>query len=563
MVLSRFVSEAFGAPRDRELGAVVRIDNIQNRKQIIQSAVIIRSLKMRVIQRAHAALARCAVCAVILVGFLCVPTARAQNITVSPDTMTRVATVDERFLSYNVEMLSVIGGKFWKPYSSQVGDDVAGATHEPDLYQSRPPLPLDNPRLRVLAAALGPAYVRVSGTWANTTYFPDTDDVPATPPQGFTGVLSHARWKALIAFADAANAEIVTSFANGAGTRDAEGAWTIDQAQRLLDFTRVAGGHIAAVEFMNEPTLAPLNVVKGYDAQAYGRDFKTFYAFVRRAAPDVLILGPDTIGGTDVGPPLLKARDLIAASRSHTVDVWSYHYYGALSQRCIETGMQTSAADALSESWLAGTDSMLAFNRALRDEFAATRPIWLVETADAACGGNPWAPTFIDTFRFLDQLGRLARQDVKVVMHNTLVWSDYGLLAEQTFAPRPNYWAALVWRKLMGPVVLDSGIAIREGLHLYAHCLRGSAGGVALLAINNSRTQETRLALPLPAQRYALSAPAIETAEIQLNGRPLALGPDDALPELKGEGVAAGPVTLAPASIAFFAMPQATNPSCR
>lgn len=70
---------------------------------------------------------------------------------------------------------------------------------------------------------------------------------------------------------------------------------------------------------------------------------------------------------------------------------------------------------------------------------APGKPIWVTETADAACGGNPWGTTFLDTFRYLDQLGRLARDGVRVVMHNTLVGSDYGLLDETTFAPRPNY----------------------------------------------------------------------------------------------------------------------------
>ena len=46
----------------------------------------------------------------------------------------------------------------------------------PALYEYGPPLDLTNARLRKLAAALGPAYVRVSGTWANTTYFPDVRD---------------------------------------------------------------------------------------------------------------------------------------------------------------------------------------------------------------------------------------------------------------------------------------------------------------------------------------------------------------------------------------------------
>lgn len=34
------------------------------------------------------------------------------------------------------------------------------------MFQARPSIDLTNARLRKLAAALGPAYVRVSGTWA-------------------------------------------------------------------------------------------------------------------------------------------------------------------------------------------------------------------------------------------------------------------------------------------------------------------------------------------------------------------------------------------------------------
>jgi hypothetical protein len=37
---------------------------------------------------------------------------------VSPATMPAIATIDDRFESYNVEMAEVIGGKFWKPYDA-------------------------------------------------------------------------------------------------------------------------------------------------------------------------------------------------------------------------------------------------------------------------------------------------------------------------------------------------------------------------------------------------------------------------------------------------------------
>ena len=132
---------------------------------------------------------------------------------------------------------------------------------------------------------------------------------------------------------------------------------------------------------------------------------------------------------------VLKSRELLAASGSG-VDAFSYHHYGAASIRCTGTGTPGITADAaLSEAWLRRTDETLAFYRQLRDEFEPGKPFWLTETADAACGGNPWGGTFLDTFRYLDQLGRLARQDVRVHMHNTLVASDYGLLDDKTLAP--------------------------------------------------------------------------------------------------------------------------------
>jgi hypothetical protein len=112
---------------------------------------------------------------------------------VIPASMHRIGTIDERFQSYNVEMLEVTGGKFWKPYGHELeallqkgrqaspapsdgGDTPAGM--DPALYQYRPPIDLTTARLRKLARALAPAYVRVSGTWANTTYFPTRIRLP-------------------------------------------------------------------------------------------------------------------------------------------------------------------------------------------------------------------------------------------------------------------------------------------------------------------------------------------------------------------------------------------------
>jgi len=223
---------------------------------------------------------------------------------------------------------------------------------------------------------------------------------------------------------------------------------------------------------------------------------------------------------------------------------------------------QTSADAALSEEWLARTDQTLAFYRNLRDEFDPGKPMWLTETADAACGGNRWASTFLDTFRYLDQLGRLAKQGVQVVIRNTLAASDYGLLDQKTFEPRPNYWAALLWRRLMGTTVLDPGVEIAEGRHVYAHCLRGSSGGVTLLVINNSRT-ETAIEVPLESRRYTLSAVPLQNGNVELNGAALKVDSSGNLPPIEGAATAAGSVSFAPVTITFLTVEQSGNSTCR
>jgi hypothetical protein len=42
----------------------------------------------------------------------------AQVVSLDPAKMPTIGTLDERFQSYNIEMVEVIGGRFWKPYAS-------------------------------------------------------------------------------------------------------------------------------------------------------------------------------------------------------------------------------------------------------------------------------------------------------------------------------------------------------------------------------------------------------------------------------------------------------------
>jgi heparanase len=137
---------------------------------------------------------------VAVLAAVCLSAAFAANSTLSvnPGSLPTVSQVDERFQAYNIEMLEVTGGRFWRPYKDL--QPASSAKSDMDrLYEYRPPIDLSNARLRMLAAALGPSYVRVSGTWANSTYFQNSDaPAPATPPEGFKGVLTRKQWKGVI-----------------------------------------------------------------------------------------------------------------------------------------------------------------------------------------------------------------------------------------------------------------------------------------------------------------------------------------------------------------------------
>ena len=321
-------------------------------------------------------------------------------------------------------------------------------------------------------------------------------------------------------------------------------------------------------ELMHERGTAAMGgAPKGYNAAAYGRDIAVFRPFIKQTASDMLFLGPGSVGegpfAIEVGAGMLNTEDLLKAT-GPVFDVFSYHLYAAVSKRCASMGaaLQTTAAAALSQEWLSRPEKIDAFYANLRDRFEPGEPLWITETADAACGGNPWASTFLDTFRYLVEHASLAQHGVKVIMHNTLASSDYGLLDENTFEPRPNYWAARLWRKLMGTTVLSPGTPPAPDVYAYAHCLQSHPGSVALLVINADQQRSYEITLPVDTERYTLTAKRLSDTTVQLNGKTLRLDSNGDLPQLTGEPTHPGRLSFAPSSVTFLAIANANNSSC-
>lgn len=513
--------------------------------------------------------------ALLMMATVSVRSIQAQNsrpVNLNPTEMQKIATIDPRYLSYNIEMVEVTGGRFWAPYrptGASALNPALDANHQvggnSSLYQYRAPINLSNPRLRKLAQALAPSYVRVSGTWQNSTYFQNDDKPAAQVPEGFKSVLTRAQWKGVLDFSHAVDAKIVTSVAISPGTRDASGVWTPAQAKALFDYTRSIGGSIAATEFMNEPTFpGPGGAPKGYDATAFGRDAKLFGAFVRKESPKTIYLGPGSVGeGAPLGPAgmhiqLLSSEDLLKAS-GPIFDAFSYHFYGGVSRRC---GGGLNTDQALTANWLDRTEKVEEFYASLRDQYDPGKPMWLTETAEAACGGDQIAGQFADTFRFLNQLGTLAQKGVKVVMHNTLAASDYGLLSEDNLEPRPDYWAAVLWKRTMGSTVLKPNVPTDASLRVYAQCMKDVKGGVALLVLNTDSNQKRSITLPAAADSYTLTSKSLSATTALLNGAELHANSDGSLPAMTAHKIKAGEIELDPLSLTFLTFSSAKNKSC-
>jgi len=475
--------------------------------------------------------------------------------------LARLGSVSERYQAYNIEMVEVTGGRFWAPYGGPPGE----------IYRQRPPIDLTDPKLVALARNLGPSLMRVSGTWSNNTYLETPGETLATPPAGFMQVLKRSQWTNVIAFSKAVDAPIVTSFAVSLGTRGPDGLWQPEQAQRVVELTREAGGRLYAAEFFNEPNMpgGAKGMPAHYNAANYAVDFRAFRDWARKAAPGMLILGPGGVGegGLTRDIPVNAFGDAVSSEdmmkgNPGSLDAVSYHFYGSVSQRCEALKIGTAdRAEALKPTWLDRTLVDVDFYARQRDKYEPGKPLWNTETAQAACGGSPWASTFLDSFRYLNQLGALAQRGVQVVMHNTLAASDYALIDRDTMTPRPNYWAAVLWRRMMGSTVLAAPHSPSPELRLYAHCLRDVPGGVGLLAINTG-TAPQELAVGRRALAWSLQGEPIDTRSITINGRAPALDAKGTLTGLDGVPVR-GALRVQGSSISFVAVRDAGNPACR
>ena len=509
----------------------------------------------------------------------------AEYIKLSAEGLKELRRVNPMLISYNVEMTEVTGGTFWRAYT-EAQIDGAEEVPPPDfskgiaaMHQCYDPIDTTNPRLIRLAKALGKCWIRVSGTWATKTYYDFDNEYPkGKAPEGYQNVLKREQWINLLNFVKAVGGRLKISLANCDGLHSADEPWVPTEAEKIFSLSKEMGVPIEAVEFVNEPNmLAMTGFPKGYTAENFRRDQDIFHKWVRDNYPECLIVGPSdtdpgamTVDAWGNPHPWSGASDTagIAAVMAYCstsdlmdgctekLDVFSYHYYNGVSERmaAMMPSAFTPAEGAMSEEYLGAASHTARCFSSYRDRYCEGGEMWVTESGDAGAGGHTWASTYLEVPRTLNEIGGFATVTNGVIFHNTLASSDYGWLKHGTFEPRPSYFSVLLWKKLMGDTVYDSGEPIRMGAHVYAHSRRDGKDGIAYLVINNSKTDITTVELPKKADIYALTGNgSLRSRTMLLNGKELTLGEGDVLPELSGKK-ASGAIEIAPGGCTFIVL---------
>ena len=192
----------------------------------------------------------------------------AQFVKLKSGSLPTLRTVDERLVSYNVEMTEVTGGTFWKAYTpGQIAGTEAfngptgsltNHTAMTSLMQYYPPIDLTSPKLRKLAKDIGPAWVRVSGTWSTKTYYDFDGSTGGKAPAGYQSVLTKEQWLGVLDFCRDIGAKLMISVANCEGLHSAHEPWNPSQAEQIFALSKEYGVPIQAAEFMNEPNMLVL-----------------------------------------------------------------------------------------------------------------------------------------------------------------------------------------------------------------------------------------------------------------------------------------------------------------
>ncbi|XP_076614520.1 heparanase isoform X1 [Chaetodon auriga] len=464
---------------------------------------------------------------------------------------------------------------------------------------------LSSPKIRTLAKALTPSFLRFGGTRQDFMVFTPQRH---QPDSGFTAAPSCDKLELPSWLEDKLKTEwtrqqvvlmredlrrkyrrvkftentvdLLHSFTNCSGMdlifglnallRTAENSWNSSNACSLLQYCQ-SRGYRMAWELGNEPNSYEKKAGIRVDGHQLGKDFTRLREMMSQSRfyRDARLYGPD------VGQPRDHRTDILEGflqTGAEAVDACTWHHYYV-------NGRDTSLEDFLDPDVL---DTLaLKTNEVLEKVKLVSpgKPVWLGETSSAYGGGAVGlSDTFAAGFMWLDKLGLAARLGLDVVMRQVFIGSGSYHLVDDNLDPLPDYWLSVLYKRLVGPEVLKleafPGAAAGKRVRLYLHCANRKSyrsGAVTLMSMNLSR-KPARISVPAlvsgTVEAFVLQAErpgeeGLYSRSVKLNGDVLKMVDDKTLPELTGSRLPPAEHLQLPAySLAFFVFTDAGAAGC-
>ncbi|XP_029920606.1 heparanase [Myripristis murdjan] len=514
------------------------------------------------------------------------------DVSLTVDFSAVLTVVDQRFLS--------------------VAIDASLAVEEKFMYL------LGSPKLRTLAQALTPAFLRFGGTRQDFMIF--TPQKPFVQPHEYHQRYSDfstvsedceklelpllleerlkAEWTQQEIFLESEDlqrkyrrvkfteytVDLLHSFANCSGLdlifglnallRTADNAWDSRNARTLMQYCE-AKQYKMSWELGNEPNSYEKKAGIRVDGYQLGLDF----VHLREMMKESKFYQSAALYGPDVSQPRDHRRDLLEGfleSGSEAIDACTWHHYYV-------NGRDTSLEDFLDPEVL---DTLALKTNEVLETVQMVSPgkkVWLGETSSAYGGGAVGlSDTFVAGFMWLDKLGLGAKLGLNVVIRQVLIGSGTYHLVDDNLDPLPDYWLSVLYKRLVGLEVLKvkgfSSSAQGKRVRVYLHCTEKKStyyrnGAVTLIAMNLSKSP-ARVSLPAHISSGTVVAFVLQSDQpgeqglysrsVKLNGEVLKMVDDKTLPELKGTNLPPGEHLKLPGySFAFYVLPEARAAACR
>ncbi|XP_065672745.1 heparanase [Hydra vulgaris] len=289
--------------------------------------------------------------------------------------------------------------------------------------------------------------------------------------------------KVLISFAKETEWKLI--FGLNVLNRYPDGSWNFYNVTEVLKYMAAINYEIK-FELSNEFDNFPVLFNYTLKPPQLAKDFKTLRGILNDVFKPryVQLLGPDVGSITRLG----FFESFLKSIENNVLDAITFHHYYPRSDNI--SPVNFTSVDYLDTFLEYGLKAISIIKKSVGSRFKAPN-IWIGETSSTTFGGvKGTGDSFAAGFLWLDKLGLAAQMGIKVVLRQSFKGGNYSLI-NQEFKPTPDYWSSLLYKRLVGQIVLNLTGYLKFGrkVRVYAHCASVKqrlykSGSVVLIAIN-------------------------------------------------------------------------------